>query len=113
MKAQSDFKGQYVEIEGYLSTIDSDGKYISVGAAPNDYTYVLQTVLCNIKNDTQKQQIPMIPAATMTISTQNHHFFVTGCFTFAPHWGQVFAEVAISAPQDAQFVNLLLIVFSS
>ena len=57
MKAQSDFKGQYVEIEGYLSTIDSDGKYISVGAAPNDYTYVLQSVLCNIKNDTQKQQI--------------------------------------------------------
>lgn len=57
MKAQSDFKDQYVEIEGYLSVIDSDGKYISVGAAPNDYTYVLQSVLCNIKNDTQKQQI--------------------------------------------------------
>ena len=57
MKAQSDFKGQYVEIEGYLSTIDSNGKYISVGAAPDDYTYVLQSVLCNIKNDTQKQQI--------------------------------------------------------
>lgn len=57
MKAQSDFKGQYVEIEGYLSVIDSDGKYIGVGAAPDNYTYVLQTVHCNIKNDAQKQQI--------------------------------------------------------
>lgn len=57
MKAQSDFKGQYVEIEGYLSVIDSDGKYISVGAAPDNYTYVLQSVHCNIKNDAQKQQI--------------------------------------------------------
>lgn len=57
MKAQSDFKGKYVEIEGYLSVIDSDGKYISVGAAPDNYTYVLQSVHCNIKNDAQKQQI--------------------------------------------------------
>ena len=57
MKAQSDFKDQYVEIEGYLSVVDSDGKYISVGAAPNDYSYIFQTVQCYIKNDTQKQQI--------------------------------------------------------
>lgn len=57
MKAQADFKDQYVELEGYLSVIDSDGKYISVGAAPSDYTYVLQGVHCNIKNDEQKQQI--------------------------------------------------------
>ena len=53
----SDFKDQYVEIEGYLSVVDSDGKYISVGAAPNDYSYIFQTVQCYIKNDTQKQQI--------------------------------------------------------
>lgn len=57
MKAQADFKGQYVEIEGYLSVIDSDGKYIGVGAAPNDYTYALQNVHCSIKNNEQKQQI--------------------------------------------------------
>ena len=57
MKAQSDFKDQYVEIEGYLSVVDSDGKYISVGAAPNDYSYIFQTIQCYIKNDTQKQQI--------------------------------------------------------
>lgn len=57
MKAQSDFKDQYVEIEGYLSVIDSDGKYIGVGAAPDNYTYILQNVQCYIKNDTQKQQV--------------------------------------------------------
>lgn len=57
MKAQSDFKDQYVEIEGYLDVLDSDGKYIGVGAAPNDYNYILQNVQCYIKDDTQKQQI--------------------------------------------------------
>lgn len=57
MKAQSDFKDQYVEIEGYLDVVDSDGKYIGVGAAPNDYNYILQDVQCYIKDDTQKQQI--------------------------------------------------------
>lgn len=57
MKAQSDFKDQYVEIEGYLRVIDSDGKYIGVGAASDNFDYILQTVQCYIKNDTQKQQI--------------------------------------------------------
>ena len=57
MKAQSDFKNQYVEIEGYLDVVDSDGKYIGVGAAPTDYNYILQNVQCYIKDDTQKQQI--------------------------------------------------------
>lgn len=57
MKAQSDFKDQYVEIEGYLSVIDSDGKYIGVGASPDDYDYFLQNVQCYLKTDEQKQQI--------------------------------------------------------
>ncbi len=57
MKAQSDFKDQYVEIEGYLSVIDSDGKYIGVGAAPDDYAYFLQNIQCYLKTDEQKQQI--------------------------------------------------------
>lgn len=57
MKAQSDFKDQYVEIEGYLDVVDSDGKYIGVGAAPTDYNHILQNVQCYIKDDTQKQQI--------------------------------------------------------
>ena len=57
MKAQSDFKDQYVEIEGYLSVIDSDGKYIGVGASPDDYAYFLQNIQCYLKTDEQKQQI--------------------------------------------------------
>ena len=31
LKAKNTFKDQYVEIEGYLSVIDSDGNYIGVG----------------------------------------------------------------------------------
>ena len=54
-KAQADFKSQYVEIEGYLSTIDSDGKYICVGADPNDYDYMFRSVQCYIKSDDQLQ----------------------------------------------------------
>jgi RNA polymerase subunit RPABC4/transcription elongation factor Spt4 len=57
LKAQKDFKGQYVELEGFLGTIDSDGKYIGVGANPNDYSYLLQDVLCYIQSDEQLEQI--------------------------------------------------------
>ena len=56
---------------------------------------------------------PTIAAMITTTTTQNHHFFVMGRFTFAPHWGQVFAEVAISAPQESQVVNFSFNVFSS
>jgi len=38
---------------------------------------------------------------------------VTGRFTFAPHWGQDFAEMAISAPQDSQFVMFFFKLLSS
>ena len=57
MKAQSTFKGQYVELEGYLGTIDSDGKYIGLGAGEKNYEYILQEVLCKIKTDEQKNAI--------------------------------------------------------
>ena len=57
LKAQNTFKDQYVEIEGFLSTIDSDGKYISVGADPNDYAYFLKSIHCKIQNDEQRAQV--------------------------------------------------------
>ena len=57
MKAQSTFKGQYVELEGYLGTIDSDGKYIGLGAMENDYKYVFQEVTCKITSDEQRNTI--------------------------------------------------------
>jgi hypothetical protein len=57
LKAEKTYQDQYVEIEGYLSVIDSDGKYISVGADPDDLEYLLQDVQCYIKSDEQLDQI--------------------------------------------------------
>jgi hypothetical protein len=58
LNAQNTFKGQYVELTGYLETIDSNGRYISVGADPGDYTYLLDSVHCMIRrNSGQLEQI--------------------------------------------------------
>ena len=58
LKAEKTFQDQYVEIEGYLSNIDSDGSYISVGAHPDDYDYLFQDVQCYVKkNETLLDQI--------------------------------------------------------
>lgn len=57
LKAEKTFQDQYVEIEGYLSTIDSSGKYIAVGADPENWDYMLQSVQCYVTNDEQINQI--------------------------------------------------------
>ena len=57
MKAQNTFKGQYVELEGYLGNIDSDGKYIGLDAGEKNYDYFLQEVQCYLKTDEQKNAI--------------------------------------------------------
>lgn len=57
MKAESTYKGQYVEIEGFLGTIDSSGKYIGVGASSDNYAYLFQEVQCYIKSDEQRNQV--------------------------------------------------------
>lgn len=57
LNAKQTFLDQYVEIEGYLGTIDSDGQYIGVGAASSNYDYFLSSVHCTIMNDEQLQQI--------------------------------------------------------
>ena len=54
MKAQNTFKGQYVELEGYLGTIDSNGKYIGLKAADDNYDYLFQEVQCYLKTEEQK-----------------------------------------------------------
>lgn len=46
-----------MELEGYLNVIDSDGKYIGVGAASTDYDYLFQNVTCYLKSDDQRQQV--------------------------------------------------------
>lgn len=57
LKAEKTFKNQYVEIEGYLSTIDSDGKYISIGAGSENWDYIFQSVQCYVKSEEQLDQI--------------------------------------------------------
>lgn len=57
LKAEKTFQDQYVELEGFVSNIDSDGDYISIGAAPDDYDYLLESVQCYIKTDEQLEQI--------------------------------------------------------
>lgn len=55
MKAQSTYMDQYVEITGRLSTIDSDGKYISL--LPLDDDWAITGVHCYIQNDEQREKI--------------------------------------------------------
>ena len=57
LNAQQTYKGKYVEITGYLGTIDSSGKYIGVNAGENNYDYLFQEVQCYIKSEEQLQQI--------------------------------------------------------
>lgn len=57
LSAEKTYNGQYVEIEGYLGTIDSSGKYICVEAAPNNYDYLLDSVQCYIKSEGQTEQV--------------------------------------------------------
>ena len=58
LKAQNTYKGQYVELTGYLGTIDSNGKYIGLEANPDDWDYLLQNVHCTLKKGSgQLEQI--------------------------------------------------------
>ena len=57
LKAEKTFQDQYVEIEGYLTVIDSDGNYIGVGAHSGQYQYILQNVQCYIKGKDQLAQV--------------------------------------------------------
>lgn len=55
MSASDKYKNQYVEISGRLAAIDSDGKYISVLPAYDDWAFV--GVSCYIKSDEQKETV--------------------------------------------------------
>lgn len=55
LQASEKYKNQYVELTGTLSTIDSDGKYISI--LPSDNQFAIIGVQCYIKNDAQKSAI--------------------------------------------------------
>ena len=55
LKAADKYKGQYVELTGRLSVIDSGGKYISIVDSEDEWA--LLGVQCYIKNDEQKQAV--------------------------------------------------------
>lgn len=51
LNAQKKYKGQYVEITGKLSNIDSDGNYFSLDRTDKVFTFL--DVQCYIRNDEQ------------------------------------------------------------
>lgn len=55
LKAKETYNGNYYEITGRLSNIDSNGKYINV--APSDETLSVYTVQCYVKDAEQKNKI--------------------------------------------------------
>lgn len=54
MNASEKYKGQYIEITGKLSVIDSSGKYISLFSDDN---FAITGVQCYIKTDEQKDAV--------------------------------------------------------
>lgn len=55
LKAADKYKGQYVELTGRLSVIDSNGKYISIVDSTDEWA--ITGIQCYIKNDEQKQVV--------------------------------------------------------
>ena len=55
LKAADKYKGQYVELTGRLSVIDSNGKYISIVDSTDEWA--ITGVQRYIKNDEQKQVV--------------------------------------------------------
>lgn len=55
LNASDKYKDQYVEVTGVLSTVDSSGKYISISASTEDYSFV--NIACYINDDAQKEEI--------------------------------------------------------
>ena len=53
LRAQNKYNNLYVEITGKISSFDSSGYYISVEAT-NAGEWNIDTIMCYIKNDTQK-----------------------------------------------------------
>ena len=51
LKAEKTYQDTYVEVKGYISNIDSDGKYISIDS--NNLEYFLINIQCEITNEKQ------------------------------------------------------------
>ena len=55
LKAETTYQDKYVAVTGRLSTIDSDGKYISILPTEDDWAII--GVQCYIQTDEQKSQV--------------------------------------------------------
>jgi len=55
LKAETTYQDQYVKLTGKVSTIDSDGQYISL--SPTDGSITFTTVQCFVQNEEQKNYI--------------------------------------------------------
>lgn len=51
LKAEKTYQDNYIEITGYVTNIDSDGSYISIGSKTDEYW--LDSIMCYIKNNDQ------------------------------------------------------------
>lgn len=69
LKAESTYQDKYVELTGRLGNIDSDGKYISI--LPADDEWAIIGIQCYIQNDDQKSQVAeMTVGDTVTLKGQ-------------------------------------------
>ena len=57
MKAEKKHQDEYVKVTGYVGTIDSDGAYIGVGAAEDNYDYMFSQITCYIQNEDQLNKV--------------------------------------------------------
>ena len=57
LKAKSTYEGAFVEISGYISGIDASGKYISIGADPDNYEYMFDSIQCFIKDNATLEKV--------------------------------------------------------
>ncbi|MCR5775464.1 MAG: hypothetical protein K6G42_10310 [Lachnospiraceae bacterium] len=51
MRAESEWKDQYVQITGYFYSIDSDGKYFSISNGPEESSILDGTIHCSMGQD--------------------------------------------------------------
>lgn len=57
LDAEKKHQDEYVEITGYLGTIDSDGNYFGIEADPDNYDYMFQNVQVTMTDDSQVEYL--------------------------------------------------------
>lgn len=53
LAAERKHQDEYVEITGYIDTIDSDGKYITIGCNDKNYEHSFDSIMCEINSEEQ------------------------------------------------------------